>query len=179
MNIFFASDHHLGHKSILNFEGERRQGTTIEEHNEWIVDSHNAVVSKGDIIYFLGDVAFGHENLKYLDRMKGQKFLVRGNHDGGDLKVLAQYFQNVYGLLKYKGLWLSHAPVHPNSLRKTVNVHGHLHSKVVQHELFGEDPRYINVGIENIQASPVTLDHIRTIIRDRKEQLEYFFGEKK
>lgn len=155
MNVFFISDLHLGHKTILKFSGEFRGGTTVEEHNEWIVSQWNSRVGKSDIVYVLGDVAFGHENLKYLDRMKGQKFLIRGNHDSGDLSVFRPYFTNVYGIVKYKGFWLSHAPIHPDELRGKVNVHGHVHQKTIP------DPRYINVCVEALGGIPISLEELR------------------
>ncbi len=178
MTIFFISDLHLGHKNILSFTEGYREGATTEEMNFWLVDQWNSVVGKGDIVYVLGDVAFGHENLKYLNKMKGQKFLIRGNHDGGDLEVFKPYFQNVYGLIKYKGLWLSHAPIHPNSLRGTVNVHGHLHQGIVKHPDHGEDPRYLNVSVEQLRGVPVSLDIIRAIVEERKAQFPELFLKK-
>lgn len=162
MNIFFISDLHLGHKNIIKFSRDYRVGLTIEEHNEWLVSQWNSVVGKGDIVYVLGDVAFGHENLKYLDQMKGQKFLIRGNHDGGDISVFKPYFQNIYGLLKYKGFWLSHAPIHPASLRNLFNLHGHVHQNTL------EDLRYINVSVEALNGIPISLDTLKLMVEDRR-----------
>lgn len=164
--VFFISDLHLGHTKILEFERQHRFGQTIEEHNEWLVTQWNSVVTKYDIVYVLGDVAMGgHQNLEYLKRMNGQKFLIRGNHDGGDITKFTPYFQNIYGLLKYKGLWLSHAPVHPCSLRDKINIHGHMHSKRV------DDYRYINVSVEQLAGVPISLDTIRLMILERKALL--------
>lgn len=162
MRTFFISDLHLGHKNIIKFADGHRQGTTIEEHNEWLVTQWNSVVGKADRVYVLGDVVFGAENLKYLDRMKGQKFLVRGNHDKNDIQILLKYFNNIYGLLRYKGYWLSHAPIHPSSLRDCFNVHGHVH----QHSL--DDYRYINVSVEAVQGVPISLEALDLLAADRR-----------
>lgn len=163
---FFISDLHLGHKNIIIFEREKRFGQTIEEHNEWLVTNWNSVVGKNDRVYVLGDVAFGHENLKYLTRMNGQKFLIRGNHDAGDLTHYTPYFQNIYGILKYKGFWLTHAPVHPQQLRDKFNIHGHVHSHTL------DDMRYINVCVENLAGVPISLETIRMMVEDRKALME-------
>jgi len=167
MNIWFISDLHLGHKNIIRYAAGKRQGSNIGEHNEWLVDCWNSRVQKGDIGYILGDVAFGHENLKYLDRMRGQKFLIRGNHDGGDIKVLLNYFENIYGFCKYKGFWLSHAPVHPSSLRGLLNLHGHKHNDVVRLDNGEPDLRYINLAVEHLNGFPISLEQLRLIKEER------------
>lgn len=161
MNIFFISDLHLGHKNIMEYSKGFRCGQTIQEHDDWLVSKWNSVVTKNDAVYVLGDVAFGHKNLERLNEMKGQKFLIRGNHDAGDLSIFSKYFQNIYGLLKYKGYWLSHAPIHPCSLRDEFNIHGHLHT----HKL--DDLRYINVCVEHSNGIPISLEAINLMRSER------------
>lgn len=153
---FFISDLHLGHKNIMKYsKGFRPDFETIEEHNEWLVSQWNSVVTTNDIVYVLGDVVFGKENFHYLNRMKGQKFLIRGNHDKYSMELYLTYFQNVYGLLNKFGFWLSHAPVHTCSLRNKINLHGHVHQNSL------DDPRYFNVSVEVLNGIPISLEEIR------------------
>ncbi len=155
MEIFFISDLHIGHKSILKFSGDYRAGTTIDEHDEWIKDSWNKVVQKRDLVYVLGDVCFNREKLPMFSAMKGNKILIRGNHDEFMTKEYLNYFTEVYGLYKRYGIWMSHAPIHPDELRNKPNIHGHVHHKTIQ------DPRYFNACVENLKGTPVPLYKVR------------------
>ena len=52
-------------------------------HNEMLIDHWNSVVSKDDIVYFLGDLGFGNLNdiATYSRRLNGHKCIILGNHD--------------------------------------------------------------------------------------------------
>lgn len=155
MSVYFISDLHLGHKNILNF-CPNRKGETVDEHDQFIVDQIKSVMTKKDVLYVLGDVAFEVEKLKLLEQVKGKKILVRGNHDTFDLEVYTKYFGDVLGLAKYKEFWLSHAPIHPEELRYKKNIHGHVHIHTIP------DNRYINVCIDVLPNQlPVSLEAIR------------------
>ncbi|HUM41589.1 MAG TPA: metallophosphoesterase [Fervidobacterium sp.] len=159
-NTFFIGDLHLGHKKILGFSPQRG-GTNIEEHDEWIISQWNSVVQKNDMVWVLGDVAFSGEALKLVDRLRGYKRLVRGNHDTQSTEAYLKYFNNVFGIVKENGMWLSHAPVHPQELRGKINVHGHVHHNSIRFEDGGLDPRYINVSVENINGIPLSMEDLR------------------
>lgn len=89
--IWFCSDLHFHHTNIVKFT-DRKLVTTQEEHTEWLISIWNNQVSAGDIVYHLGDFSFASKPDKIIDvlsRLKGQKFLVKGNHDRSkNLKVL-------------------------------------------------------------------------------------------
>lgn len=161
------SDLHLGHKNILKYSGEWRGGTTAEEHDEWIISQWNSVVRKQDLVYLLGDVAFGEDSLHLVRRLKGEKKLIRGNHDILTTTSYLKYFNNVYGLYSHKGVfWLSHAPIHPQELRGRLNIHGHVHqnSILIDNEVSichnEPDPRYINACVEMSYGVPQSLDDL-------------------
>lgn len=105
--IWFVSDTHFGHVSVLYFHPLRREacGVTLEElqtdknsaiakHDQWLINKWNSVVRKQDTVYFLGD--FCLKNKEYteniLKQLKGKKFLIRGNHDKS-LNGLENYFE--------------------------------------------------------------------------------------
>lgn len=160
--VYLIGDLHLGHNKILHFS-PMRGGKTVEEHDQWIIDQWNSVVSKKDTVWVLGDVAFSAEALLKVGKLLGNKILVRGNHDRQCIDNYLKYFSEVYGLISKNGFWLSHAPVHPQELRGKRNIHGHVHlnsilvDKGINDNL---DDRYINVSVENCNGIPVSFDSI-------------------
>jgi calcineurin-like phosphoesterase family protein len=156
--VYFISDLHLGHKRICEFSGPLRgDSTTVEEHDKFIVDQWNSVVTKNDLVWVLGDVCFDKAALPLLKQLKGSKHLVLGNHDEFTIQTYQLYFSKIVGFTKYKGLWLSHAPIHPDELRGKINVHGHVHSKSIP------DPRYVNVSVEVLNGKPISFEEISQI----------------
>ena len=84
MTVFFISDTHFGHQNILRLS--KRPFRTIAEHDEALVAHWNATVGHEDVVYHLGDFAYGldedADRLNWLfSRLQGRKHLVLGNHD--------------------------------------------------------------------------------------------------
>jgi calcineurin-like phosphoesterase family protein len=175
VNIFFASDHHLHHTNIIKYAN--RPYKNAEEMNEDLIARHNATVRPEDHVYLLGDfsilrrkrewpliIAAGH-------RFNGHKRLILGNHDHCPVEVYEKAgFEKIYGVWGgIDGLMLSHIPIHPASLgyRFRANVHGHIHNHPayapVVHE--GQVKPYINLSVEAINYTPVSLDYINDLIR--------------
>lgn len=153
--VFFIADTHFNHNNILNFGKGFRQGTTVSEHNDWVVEQCNSVVKKADVLYVLGDVAFNVQGLDWVKKIRGQKQLILGNHDRFGIETYLKYFRNIKGMMKYKGIWLSHCPMHPQELLGHINVHGHVHEKSIP------DDRYINVSVDARNGVPMSLDEVR------------------
>jgi calcineurin-like phosphoesterase family protein len=155
MSVFFIADLHLGHNNICKYEENNRgQCTNVEEHDEWIINRWNSVVTKSDLVWVLGDVAFNTEGLKKVRRLNGSKHLILGNHDGYSLQKYLQYFNKIHGFIKYKNMWLSHAPIHPASLRGLKNIHGHTHSWKPM------GSQYKCVSVEQLNGVPLSLEEI-------------------
>ncbi len=171
---FLISDTHFGHTNILTFK--RTDGTplrpfsSIEEHDETIVENWNKVVKPADKVYHLGDVSMNKEGTKILARCNGTKVLIRGNHDTYATKFYTQYFRDIYGVraLGDPKVILSHIPIHPTSLsRWKLNIHGHLHANLVlKHpaESMGLDDlldtRYVCVSCEHINYTPILMEEL-------------------
>lgn len=164
---FFIADLHLDHKRILEFSPTRK-GSSIAEHNQWLLDNWNKVVKPEDTVWVLGDVCFSQESLKLIGQLNGHKNLVRGNHDKLSTSSYLQYFNNVYGIVKLFGeFWLTHAPIHPNELREKINIHGHVHYNSIKNEQGELDRRYVNVSVENISGIPISLTEIKRRLYDK------------
>ncbi|MBY3321224.1 hypothetical protein [Rhizobium laguerreae] len=145
VNKYYISDTHLGHERMLSMQP--RPFGTIEEHDEYIIESWNSVVSDGDIVYHLGDFAFGlsrdADRIRAIfDRLKGLKYLIIGNHDvdkrGNLHPTLASLdwaARPEHGLRTTDGgrdLWLSHyaARSWPSQHYGAVHFYGHSHGKL-------------------------------------------------
>lgn len=156
-----AADHHLGHANILNFK--REDGTplrpfkTIEEHDETIIQRHNAVVKPEDRVYMLGDVCINRHSRHLLSRFVGRLVLVKGNHDIFKLPDYLPFFDDIRSYVVQKDgegnkVILSHIPIHPDSVgRFGTNIHGHLHYQKI------DDPRYVCVSLEHTDYSPIQI----------------------
>merc|ERR1711975_1246 len=146
---FFISDLHLGHSNIYKVpfrtaEGERmRRFLTMQEAEDFMVEQWNSVVKERDTVYVLGDVAFNIKGLERMREMKGRKILISGNHDGLETKEYLRYFAKVQGIryMKKQGF--------------TLNIHGHLHTYKI------DDPRYVNVSVEQLNYTPISLKNLK------------------
>ena len=141
----------------------------------------NSVVGPKDVVWHLGDFCFGKRHLDIAAQLNGNKKLVMGNHDMYATEDYLRYFTRLSGAVEYKGLVLTHVPVHESQLaRWYMNVHGHLHTKQVmrshQHVLpdtgrpgkylptvieeSEPDPRYVCVSAEQVALTPVPFDWV-------------------
>lgn len=162
--IFFISDSHWGHKGIINFTATKpfRPFETIEEHDVELVKRWNSVVGPKDTVWHLGDVCFGERNMHYISQCNGRKKLVMGNHDMYEMTKYLQYFDRVFGAVEFKGMILTHIPVHEEQLKHRffLNVHGHLHASNVLKADGTKDMRYFNASCEQINLTPIPYDEI-------------------
>lgn len=153
--IFVTSDTHFGHRRILELCRGGYGFSSIEEHDEHLVQAWNATVRPKDTVWHLGDVAFGRQNLAILSRLNGLKKLVMGNHDEYPNEAYLEHFASIHGAVSMRGCIFTHIPIHPAQFyRFKANVHGHLHDKVV------DDPRYISACVEHHNLRPVLLDEL-------------------
>lgn len=155
--VLFCSDLHFGHKNIANF---RTDMSDEYQNRRKICEDWEKRVTKRDTVYVLGDACFTMDALIQFSKLPGKKILIRGNHDTLPALAYLHYFDEVYGLLKYKEFWLSHAPIHPNELRNKINLHGHVHYATIP------DRRYFNCCPENLYPNfgsyLISLEEIRS-----------------
>lgn len=164
VSVYFTSDLHLGHR----LASEKRGFKSIDEHDAAVIESILSVDNKRAMIWVLGDVAMKKESLNKLSVLKSRLKMVMGNHDQYELSLYLNYFAEVKGFLKYKNLWLSHCPIHPQEMyRCKANVHGHIHKGTESDEL--EYP-YINVNWDFWQR-PVSINEIKEMIVNANPEL--------
>ena len=162
--IYFTSDLHFYHSTMPRV-GRWLFGTA-EEKNEFLVKQWNDTVEDGDEVYLLGDVSdgSGEETNRILERLKGTKYLVIGNHDryldeeAFDTSLYAwtrQYHEMWYREEKFV---LFHFPIEAWSGygRDRIHLHGHLHRL----EPICEPIRRYEVGVDAHDGRPVSIDTI-------------------
>lgn len=150
--IRIISDLHFGHTNMAL----KRGFLSVEEHDEYIIKMWNSVVKKKDTVIICGDITMEKANYQILDRLNGFKKIVLGNHDQPQhVPELLKHVNSVCGVMKFKGFWISHIPIHPTELRGLKNIHGHCHENSLV------DDRYINVSWEILGGVPVLLDSLK------------------
>lgn len=81
LDTYVISDLHLGHKTILEFQPNRKDLMyEYENHEDFMIRTFNSVVKPGDKVIILGDIAF-KSIPEYLTALNGDKLLIIGNHD--------------------------------------------------------------------------------------------------
>lgn len=177
--IYFTADIHQGHKGILKHSPNRGfSEDEVIQHDEWIIDIWNKIIHKKDIIYVLGDfIWFGPQLAqKFLGKINGLKHIVFGNHDA-TCRKLTNYFESNADLktVRFKKevypfieefefvCSLSHYPMASwdQKSRWSVNLHGHVHSKMDDFNKKTTDMRW-DVGWDGELGyhQPVSLEKI-------------------
>ena len=176
--VFLVSDTHFGHKGVCHFmrnDGvtKLRPFDTPEEMDEFMVKAWNERVRPTDKVYHLGDVVMSRKSLPIMNRLNGDKVLIRGNHDIFKDEDYLPYFRSLRGYHVMNGMILSHIPVHAESLgRFGVNIHGHLHANRVKRArgvdartgevLYSDenDVRYHCVCVEQTDFAPILFEDV-------------------
>lgn len=175
-NVYFIGDLHFGHEGIHRF---RTQFPCESVHRQFLMDTWQDTITKRDVVYVMGDAAFTQDGLSDIGKLSGRKILVRGNHDLLPTESYLGVFAEIYGLLAYKGMWLSHAPMHPNELYGRTNVHGHCHRggpmevhkcpATLRGHTIGSKATYFNTCAEHLPTpyKPIEMHAMRELIAAR------------
>jgi calcineurin-like phosphoesterase family protein len=178
MATWFTSDHHFGHKNIIEYC--HRPFDSVLKMNEALVAAWNRLVKAGDTVYYLGDFSLKNAVMEqYAPRLNGSKILVAGNHDGchpcnhdgnwGQMSLYRKYFDGIFDQHDWQGVMLHHMPYHDEeddrySEYRPMNdgrilLHGHVHERWLINS------RQINVGVDMWDYEPVHEDRIRELIQ--------------
>ncbi|MBA2938024.1 metallophosphoesterase [Paenibacillus sp. CGMCC 1.16610] len=165
---YFISDHHFGHKNIIDFEN--RPFADVDEMTEAMIAKWNAVVRNEDKVFHLGDFSFLNKERTQaiVSQLNGYKILILGNHDRGRPRTwwLDAGFDEVseYPLIYMNFFFLSHEPMYMNKQMPYLNVHGHIHGQKY------EGRQYYNVSVEQLDYTPVSFEQIRDSVVVDEEQ---------
>lgn len=149
--IWFTSDQHYYHHNMLMHRGsapqaepEARKFRTTDEMHLTLKKRHNEVVAPDDIVYHLGDFAYGpgakswQQVGEVLRRLNGRHHLILGNHDhlkpfdyleAGFISVhTSLIFDRLVGDAYGLSATLIHDPAVAGVLTDQYFIHGHTHS---------------------------------------------------
>lgn len=188
-SVFLTSDTHFGHANICkfhNYDGTKtRPWDSVEEMDEEMVKRWNATVGPKDKVYHLGDVVINRKSLSILDRLNGDKVLIKGNHDIFKLNDYTKYFRDIRGYHVMNGCVLSHIPIGKGNIaRFGTNIHGHTHGNRVMKTVrkFGIfkkeviDPDYFCVCVEQTDFKPILFEEVIQKIKDQGGQVGFRQG---
>ncbi len=175
---FYIADWHYNHANCIAFDN--RPFKTVEEMNEALIANWNNAVSPEDTVYVLGDMFWCKttEAIEVLDKLNGQKFLIKGNHDRCNDSQFRSKFVKISDYMEIKdedkNVVLCHYPIpcFKNHFYGWFHLYGHVHTsfeynmmehtKYLMQELYTKPCNMYNVGvmIPYMQHTPRTLDEI-------------------
>ena len=182
-HIFFTSDSHYGHSNIIWMC--KRPYTNVEEMNRKLIENWNNVVKPDDLVFHLGDFAFGGQPLwrSIIEQLNGNIILIKGNHDDRNLKNGCKVlFDGVYDQVKFyienRCIYLNHYPFlcYGGSYRSeedaVFQLFGHVHSGPNSTGLDNDRlkmlfPYQYDVGVDNNNYTPVSWEQIKEIIHEQ------------
>lgn len=148
---FYIADYHFGHTNVIRFDS--RPFNSAEEMDQKMIENWNSVVGTDDTVYILGDFCWDKEErwIEILDQLKGNKVLIRGNHD---LKTMSQQLRNKFQYIKDyvevkdngKRVILSHYPMpfYRGSYNSDiVHLYGHIHV-TIENDFMEHIREYVN-----------------------------------
>lgn len=182
MSDFFTSDHHFGHRNIIDYC--QRPFKLVKDMDEFMIERWNEMVGPGDLVYHLGDFGLKDiSNLKLImERLNGNKVLIRGNHDKHTRAAYINRigFLEVYDHLEVHGLKLCHYPETPEEPQldryaksrpkledKQWLMCGHIHDR------WRIKGRQFNVGVDVNDYYPLPVKQVLEEIENVEKQYEF------
>ena len=165
--VFFTSDTHFGHKSIIGHCS--RPFTDVNHMNDTLVANWNGVVGKRDVVFHLGDVALRlqpDDCRNILTQLNGTKYLVPGNHDRRNLSVLGEHFaladQLQEVVIDGELVVLCHFPLESwnRGHHGVLHLHGHSHGSMTRRK------GRMDVGVDATDYKPLEWGVIKAILTE-------------
>lgn len=162
---FFTSDFHFDHKNVIKYCN--RPFEDIEQHNEGLIANVNEKVRPVDHLVIAGDVALYHKTeiiyKKFLNRLNGNKIILKGNHDYWIPKGTGRYLYHV--TIEKQFIAVSHYPMRSwnRSCHGSWNLHGHTHA------LMPPLRNQYDISVDNNNYYPVSFDEIKVIMDNQPE----------
>jgi len=182
--IWVTADTHFGHNAILRQQPLRGKAfTSIEEHDDYLIDAINRTVSTGDEFWHLGDFCWrssraGHYRQQI--RYGVQLHMCRGNHDAASLRKHCSSLEHIIVRKPSKGLTvvLCHYPLWswPNSCHGSYHFYGHCHGMAEEQlNMSVPDRLSLDVGVDAAKAyigdwRPLSMDEAISLCNKRRKR---------
>ncbi len=175
---FFTGDQHLCHANAIEYF--HRPFPNVEEMNEALVGNWNRTVSDEDEVYILGDFTMRDTEYadRFLARLRGKKYLIRGNHDyfaqpyeGRQLEWVKDYYELQRGGACFI---LCHYPLADWNRKKhgAYHLHGHAHGDFRYNlRQLAEGTRRYDAGVDANDFTPVARDAILRFFKDTENSV--------
>ena len=168
MNLY-TSDLHLGHANVIKHDN--RPFRDVDEMDKTLIELWNARISTDDHVYIVGDLIFRSDKdpVWYLDKLKGHKHLIVGNHDEKLLKdeSAIAYFESIDRMkdLKEGGnhIVLCHYPmIEWNAYyHGSWHIYGHIHNRRNEaYEAMKKKDHALNAGCMINNYMPVSFEEL-------------------
>lgn len=127
--------------------------------NKTLISNWNKTVKSGDVIYYLGDLAFGKGSRStgyWLRKLNGKIIFLKGNHHKSKrIRLLKNT------ILRYKGkkFYITHDPKDVPKKWKGWAICGHHHNNYPKKfPLINKKTKRINVSVEMINYKPIEIN---------------------
>ncbi|PCJ85001.1 MAG: phosphoesterase [Hyphomicrobiales bacterium] len=169
-NVFFTSDTHFGHESIIRLC--ERPFESVEAMNEALIDNWNAKISKKDIVFHLGDFSMGTDTPPsvFAKRLNGTIHLIEGNHDQKTIRDHADCFASIHQMktisVERQKIFLCHYPMREwdHAWRGTWHLFGHVHGRLDSQE----HSKSLDVGVDSHGYKPLAFEELQAIMAERQ-----------
>jgi calcineurin-like phosphoesterase family protein len=165
MAVYFIADMHFDDDNIRRYEN--RPFDTVQAMNEAIVANWNSTVEEDDEVYVAGDIG----NVEYISRLKGKKYLIKGNHDilSNEEYRRAGFEECFDKPIIYEDFWMiSHEPMYVSINTPYANIHGHTHNNP---QIRTVSARSYCVCVERIDYTPISFEDIVLAVQEEDSKL--------
>lgn len=164
---FIIADTHFYHQNIIEYS--QRPFQSVAEMNDALVKNWNSVVGPEDIVYHLGDFAFGNRTnfVDIVHKLNGHIIFIKGNHDRLPNAVYEREGLTVcrYGVFNThiigfvngtEPISATHRPI-PDYHDKMTNwlFYGHVHNKPC---FLDKQEKAVCISVERINYTPFCLE---------------------
>lgn len=165
---FFTSDEHYGHASIIRLC--RRPFDNVDTMDAELISRHNAIVRSGDVVVHAGDFTPLRKSRakEYVRQLNGEHIFVRGSHDrwlGNAQEIWEREISGRYIVVCHYAM-----RVWPRSHHNSWQLYGHSHG------MLEPTGKQWDVGVDNNEFFPVSVDKVREIMRSRPDNPNFVKG---
>jgi len=152
---FFTSDEHFFHMNIIKYCS--RPFGSIGEMHDTIINNHNEVVGKKDIVIHAGDFSWNkNKTIEIIKRLNGQHIFLQGSHDKWTKDKLLQIWEKT---IDGQHIVVSHYAmrVWPKSHYGSWQLYGHSHGKLPALN------NQLDIGVDTNDFYPYSFENIKSI----------------